>query len=137
MRPSLDTVGSSAPRSPSKACASPKHPGDAAVRAAERLRPRCAVHFHQAHQPLASLLVPVVAHPRGCALAPLRFLFYQPSCPNSYCPFYTAQKPTCGYRYRRDTDHTRKVMDVPSADLVKWRPVPGTKPPLMAINPEQ
>ncbi|XP_067166546.1 putative uncharacterized protein CIMIP3 [Apteryx mantelli] len=95
------------------------------------------VHFRQGHQPLASLLVPVVAHPRGCAPAPLRFLFYRPSCPNSYCPFYTAQKPTCGYRYHRDTDHTRKVMDVPSANLVKWRPVPGTKPPLMAINPEQ
>ncbi|KFV79819.1 hypothetical protein N308_09318, partial [Struthio camelus australis] len=75
-------------------------------------------------QPLASLLVPVVAHPGGCTPASLQFLFYQPNCPNSYCPFYTAQKPTCGYLYRRDTDHTRKVMDVPSANLVKWRPIP-------------
>ncbi|KGL78742.1 hypothetical protein N309_01840, partial [Tinamus guttatus] len=73
-----------------------------------------------ARPPLAPLLVPVVPCPDGRAPPAIQFLFYQPSCPNSYSPFYTAQKATCGYRYRRDTDHTRKVMDVPSANLVKW-----------------
>uniref|UniRef100_A0A8B9IX81 Uncharacterized protein n=1 Tax=Amazona collaria TaxID=241587 RepID=A0A8B9IX81_9PSIT len=56
------------------------------------------------------------------------FLFYQSTCSNSYSPFYTAQKATCGYRFHRDTDHTRKVMDVSSANTVKWRPIRAKSP---------
>ncbi|KFU84405.1 hypothetical protein M959_04047, partial [Chaetura pelagica] len=67
--------------------------------------------------------VPFLAHCQGCPPDSLRFLFYNPNFSNSYNPFYTAQKPTCGYRYDRSTDHTRKVMDVPNANVVKWRPL--------------
>uniref|UniRef100_A0A8B9BUZ0 Ciliary microtubule inner protein 3 n=1 Tax=Anser brachyrhynchus TaxID=132585 RepID=A0A8B9BUZ0_9AVES len=79
-------------------------------------------------QPLASRFVPFVAHFGGREPDSFKFLFYTPSCSNSYRPFYTAQRPTCGYLYRHDTDHTRKVIDVPSANIVKWRPVLNTKP---------
>nr|XP_047926961.1 putative uncharacterized protein GUCA1ANB isoform X4 [Anser cygnoides] len=83
---------------------------------------------HRKDQPLASRFVPFVAHFGGREPDSFKFLFYTPSCSNSYRPFYTAQRPTCGYLYRHDTDHTRKVIDVPSANIVKWRPVFNTKP---------
>lgn len=83
---------------------------------------------HRDHQPLATHFIPFVAHFGGRQPNSFKFLFYTPSCSNSYSPFYTAQRPTCGYRYHRDTDHTRKVMDVSSANIVKWRPILGTKP---------
>ncbi|KFV49549.1 hypothetical protein N341_08434, partial [Tyto alba] len=72
---------------------------------------------------LATRFTPFVAHFGGRQPNSFKFLFYEPSCSNSYSPFYTAQRPTCGYRYRRDTDHAKKVIDVPSADTVKWRPI--------------
>ncbi|KFM03160.1 hypothetical protein AS27_01956, partial [Aptenodytes forsteri] len=74
-------------------------------------------------QPLAAHFVPFVTHFGSHQPNPFKFLFYKPSCSNSYSPFYTAQRPTCGYRYHHNTDHTRKVMDVPSANIVKWRPI--------------
>ncbi|XP_064029646.1 putative uncharacterized protein CIMIP3 [Pogoniulus pusillus] len=83
---------------------------------------------HHRHQPLAARFVPSVTHPGAQQPSSFRFLFYTPRWSNSYNPFYTAQKPTCGYRFHRHTDHTRKVMDVQSADTVKWRPTSGTKP---------
>ncbi|GAB0200036.1 putative uncharacterized protein GUCA1ANB [Grus japonensis] len=79
-------------------------------------------------QPLATHFVPFVAHFGGRQPDSFKFLFYKPSCSNSYSPFYTAQRPTCGYRYLHDTDHTRKVNDVPSANIVKWRPIVDKKP---------
>uniref|UniRef100_A0A8C3KU92 Uncharacterized protein n=1 Tax=Calidris pygmaea TaxID=425635 RepID=A0A8C3KU92_9CHAR len=80
------------------------------------------------HQPLATSFVPFVAHFVGRQPDSFKFLFYQPTCSNSYSPFYTVQKPTCGYRYHRDTDHTRKVMDVSSVNIVKWSPTMGRRP---------
>ncbi|KFV61342.1 hypothetical protein N307_00117, partial [Dryobates pubescens] len=74
-------------------------------------------------QPLSARFVPVVTHLGGCQPNSFRFLFYNPRWSNSYKPFYTAQKPTCGYRFHRDTDHTRKVLDIQSANTVKWRPI--------------
>lgn len=66
--------------------------------------------------------VPVVVAPRGQKMDKLRFRFYTSQSPNSLSPFYTLQKPTCGYLYRRDTDHTRKHFDVPPANLALWSP---------------
>uniref|UniRef100_A0A8C4TWD6 Uncharacterized protein n=1 Tax=Falco tinnunculus TaxID=100819 RepID=A0A8C4TWD6_FALTI len=87
---------------------------------------QCPAHHHQ-DQPLATHFIPFVAHCGGRQPNFFEFLFYKPSCSNSYSPFYTAQKPTCGYRYCCNTDHTRKVMDVSSANIVKWRPICGHK----------
>ncbi|KFQ00377.1 hypothetical protein N330_10829, partial [Leptosomus discolor] len=78
---------------------------------------------HHRDQPSAAHFIPLVAHFGGHQPNSYKFLFYTPRCSNSYSPFYTAQKPTCGYHYHRDTDHTRKVMDISSANIVKWRPV--------------
>ncbi|XP_014638205.1 PREDICTED: uncharacterized protein LOC101391148 isoform X1 [Ceratotherium simum simum] len=72
-------------------------------------------------QTLASAYVPVVVDPRGQNPDKLRFNFYTSQYCNSLNPFYTLQKPTCGYLYRRDTDHTRKRFDVRPANLVLWR----------------
>lgn len=72
-------------------------------------------------QTLAAAYVPVVVDPRGQNLDKLRFNFYTSQYSNSLNPFYTLQKPTCGYLYRRDTDHTRKLFDVPPANLALWR----------------
>ncbi|XP_036622137.1 uncharacterized protein 114841037 [Trichosurus vulpecula] len=47
--------------------------------------------------------------------------FFTQQYTNSYTPFYTLQKPTCGYLYCRDTDHTRKRLDVPYTNVTKWR----------------
>ncbi|XP_068015512.1 putative uncharacterized protein CIMIP3 [Melanerpes formicivorus] len=83
---------------------------------------------HHGDQPLSACFVPLVTHLGGWQPNSFRFLFYSPRLSNSYQPFYTAQKATCGYRFHRDTDHTRKVLDVQSANTVKWRPILGTKP---------
>lgn len=83
---------------------------------------------HHKDQPLASRFVPFVAHFGGREPDSFKFLFYTPNCSNSYSPFYTAQRPTCGYHFCHDTDHTKKVTDVSSANIMKWRPVLNTKP---------
>uniref|UniRef100_A0A2K5SD17 Ciliary microtubule inner protein 3 n=1 Tax=Cebus imitator TaxID=2715852 RepID=A0A2K5SD17_CEBIM len=72
-------------------------------------------------QSLAAAYVPVVVDSQGQSPDKLRFNFYTSQYSNSLNPFYTLQKPTCGYLYRRDTDHTRKRFDVPPANLVLWR----------------
>uniref|UniRef100_K7EZH2 Ciliary microtubule inner protein 3 n=1 Tax=Pelodiscus sinensis TaxID=13735 RepID=K7EZH2_PELSI len=72
-------------------------------------------------QSLAAMFVPFVVHPGSHNPDSLKFVFYKSNYSNSYAPFYTAQKPTCGYRYCQDTDHTRKVIDVECANIVKWR----------------
>ncbi|XP_074046262.1 ciliary microtubule inner protein 3 [Macrotis lagotis] len=51
----------------------------------------------------------------------INYRFYTRQYTNSYSPFYTLQKPTCGYLYCQDTDHTRKKLDVPYANTSKWR----------------
>ncbi|KFO98400.1 hypothetical protein N300_10486, partial [Calypte anna] len=71
-------------------------------------------------QPLENHFVPFVARAGGQDPDSFRFLFYRPNYSNSYSPFYTSQKPTCGYLYSRSTDHTRKVLDVPSANVMAW-----------------
>uniref|UniRef100_A0A8C5NYF7 Ciliary microtubule inner protein 3 n=1 Tax=Jaculus jaculus TaxID=51337 RepID=A0A8C5NYF7_JACJA len=71
-------------------------------------------------QSLAAAYVPVVVDPWGQRQDNLRFNFYTSQHSNSLNPFYTLQKPTCGYLYCRDTDHTRKRFDVPPANLVLW-----------------
>ncbi|CAM9844813.1 unnamed protein product [Bubo scandiacus] len=83
---------------------------------------------HHRDQSLATRFTPFVAHFGGCQPNSFKFLFYEPRFSNSYSPFYTAQRPTCGYRYHRDIDHTKKVMDIPSANIMKWRPILDTKP---------
>lgn len=40
---------------------------------------------------------------------------------NSLIPFYTAIKPTCGYRFSRDTDHRHKLIGIPASNPVMWR----------------
>ncbi|OXB84415.1 UNVERIFIED_CONTAM: hypothetical protein H355_010842 [Colinus virginianus] len=79
---------------------------------------------HSTEQTSSFCFFPSVTHTRGQEPDSFRFLFYTRHCSNSYSPFYTAQRPTCGYRFRYDTDHTRKVMDIQSANLVKWGPIP-------------
>lgn len=71
-------------------------------------------------QSLAAAFVPVVVDPRGQNPDKCRFNFYTSQYSNSLNPFYTLQKPTCGYLYRRETDHTRKRLDVPPANLILW-----------------
>ncbi|KAM6185116.1 ciliary microtubule inner protein 3 [Rhynchocyon petersi] len=70
---------------------------------------------------LTMAYVPVVVDLGGQKSDKLRFHFYSHQYSNSLNPFYTAQKPTCGYLYCRDTDHTRKRFDVPYANVVLWR----------------
>ncbi|XP_045150776.1 putative uncharacterized protein GUCA1ANB isoform X2 [Echinops telfairi] len=72
-------------------------------------------------QSLLAAYVPVVVAPQGQRPDKLRFNFYSSQYSNSLNPFYTAQKPTCGYLYRRDTDHTRKRFDVPPTNAALWR----------------
>lgn len=40
---------------------------------------------------------------------------------NSLAPFYTEEKPTCGYFFSRGTDNKKKKFGIPPSDLVKWR----------------
>lgn len=73
-------------------------------------------------QSLESAYVPVVVDPRGQEPdSSFRFNFYNSQYSNSLNPFYTLQKPTCGYLYQRETDHTRKCFGIPPANLVLWR----------------
>lgn len=40
---------------------------------------------------------------------------------NSIAPFYTEEKPTCGFFFSRVTDNKKKKFGIPPSDLVKWR----------------
>uniref|UniRef100_A0A8C7QGL9 Uncharacterized protein n=1 Tax=Oncorhynchus mykiss TaxID=8022 RepID=A0A8C7QGL9_ONCMY len=40
---------------------------------------------------------------------------------NSLMPFYTVVKPTCGYRFSRETDHKRRHIGIPASNPVMWR----------------
>lgn len=40
---------------------------------------------------------------------------------NSLAPFYTEEKPTCGFFFSRGTDNKKKKFGIPPSDLVKWR----------------
>uniref|UniRef100_A0AC11D7H2 Uncharacterized protein n=1 Tax=Ovis aries TaxID=9940 RepID=A0AC11D7H2_SHEEP len=97
----------------------PKTPSGQKVKAPHR--PLSLSWKQDREQTLAAAYVPVVVDPRGQNPDKLRFNFYTSQYSNSLNPFYTLQKPTCGYLYRRDTDHTRKRFDVPPANLVLWR----------------
>lgn len=72
-------------------------------------------------QALAAAYMPVVVDLRGQNQDKLTFNFYTSQYPNTLSPFRTMQKPTCGYLYRRDTDHTRKRLDMPPANAILWR----------------
>ncbi|XP_020739929.2 putative uncharacterized protein CIMIP3 isoform X2 [Odocoileus virginianus] len=97
----------------------PKTPSGQKVKAPHR--PLSLSWKQDRERTLAAAYVPVVVDPRGQNPDKLRFNFYTSQYSNSLNPFYTLQKPTCGYLYRRDTDHTRKRFDVPPANLVLWR----------------
>ncbi|XP_038605746.1 putative uncharacterized protein GUCA1ANB [Tachyglossus aculeatus] len=64
--------------------------------------------------------VPVVVDPGSQKPESIKFHFYSQQYSNSFMPFYTVQKPTCGYLYHRDMDHTRKKLNVPYFNIVKW-----------------
>ncbi|XP_042319979.1 putative uncharacterized protein GUCA1ANB [Sceloporus undulatus] len=89
---------------------------------------------YKMEQALVSEYVPVVIHPGGYKAESLSFAFYNPNYTNSYMPFYTLQKPTCGYRYCRDTDHTRKVLDVERVNIPKWRTIVVKKPGVLSTG---
>lgn len=40
---------------------------------------------------------------------------------NSIAPFYTEEKPTCGFYFSRGTDNKKRKFGIPPSDLVKWR----------------
>jgi len=40
---------------------------------------------------------------------------------NTLSPFSTMRRPTCGYGFSHDTDNRRHPLDVPAADLTRWR----------------
>jgi hypothetical protein len=40
---------------------------------------------------------------------------------NSLAPFYTEEKPTCGFLFSSGTDNKKKTFGMPPSDLVKWR----------------
>ncbi|XP_062042094.1 putative uncharacterized protein CIMIP3 [Lepus europaeus] len=97
----------------------PETPSGKQVKPAQ---PALSRKWKQDREPsLAAAYVPVVLDPQGQNRDKLRFKFYTSQYSNSLNPFYTLQKPTCGYLYRRDTDHTRKRFDVPPANVVLWR----------------
>lgn len=73
-------------------------------------------------QNLASAYMVVLVGPCGVKANKARFKFYTRQCSNSLSPFYTLQKPTCGYLYSGNVDHTRKILDVPHANLALWKP---------------
>lgn len=47
---------------------------------------------------------------------------------NSLRPFYTAQKPACGFSFSWSTDHRRKRNGLQACDPVKWRSQRVSKP---------
>ncbi|KAJ7427917.1 hypothetical protein WISP_02761 [Willisornis vidua] len=75
------------------------------------------------NQPLATRFVPVVVHSGGLPLSSSDFVFYRRAFSNSLAPFYTVQRPYCGYQFREDTNHSRTKTDLENADLMKWRPI--------------
>uniref|UniRef100_H0W460 Ciliary microtubule inner protein 3 n=1 Tax=Cavia porcellus TaxID=10141 RepID=H0W460_CAVPO len=83
--------------------------------------PLARAWMREREQSLAAAYVPVAMDAQGQPLGPLRASFYTAQYSNSLSPFYTLQKPTCGYLYRRDTDHTRKRFDVPPANVALWQ----------------
>ncbi|XP_075469250.1 ciliary microtubule inner protein 3 isoform X2 [Ascaphus truei] len=48
-------------------------------------------------------------------------VFYTTNCSNTFVPFYTSGKATCGYLFMGSTDHRRKKWDTPTANIMKWR----------------
>ncbi|KAM4834714.1 ciliary microtubule inner protein 3 isoform 2-T2 [Thomomys bottae] len=97
----------------------PKTPSGSTLKPVSSQLPHSWMQDRQ--QFLATAYVPVVVNPRGKNPNKLRFHFYTSQYFNSVTPFYTLQKPTCGYLYHRDTDHTRKHLDIPPANLILWR----------------
>lgn len=89
---------------------------------------------YKMEQALISEYAPVVIHPGRHKPESLRYAFYNPNYTNSYTPFYTLQKPTCGYRYSRETDHRRKVLDVERVNIPKWRTIVVAKPGLSSLG---
>ncbi|XP_078011489.1 ciliary microtubule inner protein 3 [Phascolarctos cinereus] len=73
------------------------------------------------HRSLAFTTLPVVVDPWKQQQKVINHRFHTQQYTNSYTPFYTLEKPTCGYLYCRDTDHTRKRLDVPYTNVTKWR----------------
>ncbi|KAL8179112.1 UNVERIFIED_CONTAM: hypothetical protein K2H54_060128 [Gekko kuhli] len=116
-----------------EAKASPQSPAEAQTPKKVHL----GAQGYKMEQALASTYVPVVIHPGGHKPESLKFAFYNPNYTNSYTPFYTLQKPTCGYRYSPDTDHKKKVMDVETVNIVKWRTIVGKKPGLVSASSKQ
>ncbi|XP_054836404.1 putative uncharacterized protein GUCA1ANB [Eublepharis macularius] len=116
-----------------EAKASPQSSADAHI--PKKVHP--GAQGYKMEQALVSTFVPVVIHPGGHKPESLSFAFYNPNYTNSYNPFYTLQKPTCGYRYCRDTDHKKKVMDVEMTNIVKWRTITGKKPGLASASSKQ
>ncbi|XP_043933051.1 putative uncharacterized protein GUCA1ANB [Protopterus annectens] len=41
---------------------------------------------------------------------------------NTIFSFHTMSKPTCGYRYTRETDHKKRLIGVLPSNVVRWRP---------------
>ncbi|XP_039768639.1 putative uncharacterized protein GUCA1ANB [Ornithorhynchus anatinus] len=74
----------------------------------------------QQRRSMASDCVPVVVDPGSLKPESLKFHFYSQQYSNSYMPFYTVQKPTCGYLYHQNIDHTRKQLNIPCFNIVKW-----------------
>ncbi|EHB10840.1 hypothetical protein GW7_19117 [Heterocephalus glaber] len=109
----------SSPRNPSTPGPGLKTPSGQKVTPAHASLAR--VWMQNREQSLAAAYVPVAVGPQGQPLGPLRATFYTAQYSNSLNPFYTLQKPTCGYLYRRDTDHTRKHFDVPAANVALWQ----------------
>uniref|UniRef100_A0A8D0SLH5 Uncharacterized protein n=2 Tax=Sus scrofa TaxID=9823 RepID=A0A8D0SLH5_PIG len=107
------------PQKPSVPSQGPKTPSGKKVKSPRR--PLSLAWKKDREQTLAAAYVPVMLNPKGQNPDKLRFNFYTSQYPNSLNPFCTSQKPTCGYLYCRDTDHTRKRFDVPPANLVLWR----------------
>lgn len=78
--------------------------------------------------PLSSRFVPLVVHTGGRPLSSFNFVFYRPEYSNSLVPFYTTQKPFCGFCFKEDTDHRRRRIDVERTNVLKWRSLHGHKP---------
>ncbi|XP_069879847.1 putative uncharacterized protein CIMIP3 isoform X2 [Dipodomys merriami] len=97
----------------------PKTPSGLKLKRMTSQLPRSWMQDRQ--QCLAAAYMPVMVNHREQNSDKLRFHFYTPQYRNSLNPFCTLQKPTCGYLYCRDIDHTRKRFDVPPANLVLWR----------------
>uniref|UniRef100_A0A4X2KNV4 Uncharacterized protein n=1 Tax=Vombatus ursinus TaxID=29139 RepID=A0A4X2KNV4_VOMUR len=73
------------------------------------------------HRSLAFTTLPVAVDPWKQQQKVISHRFHTQQYTNSYTPFYTLQKPTCGYLYCRSTDHSRKRLDVPYTNITKWR----------------